>query len=292
MAKRGLTPEHFNTLAMVMRLGLGLFLLGNAWVFYGLYSEPVLTTSALMDAYGLHGGVADFFARNLFEGEGVVDPRLFAGLAGAVQGIGGLMLLAGFYSRAVGLFFAVAVAIVWIVHFTDATPFVLGEGDSETLRGPISHLRQLALAILFRVTANVGSGSFSLDKKLARASNNAKGRSWNTIAMELRFSLAVLILAAAASDTFFDVPVFAVPDFALYAIGAFVFFGIVPKVAGALVLAALGWHAFQSFPDGDTLTILLNEAAFFAAGVVVLRFGAGDTFQPHKKLSNSDKGGS
>lgn len=283
-----LTPEHLDNVAELVRIGLGLFLLGNAWVFYELLSDPNLTPAFLWDRYGIHGDVATFLTGVFFEGLASLKPQTFAATAFGVQVVGGLALLLGFMARYVAGFFSIVIAIIWLIHFAEVTPFVLGEGDSSHLKEPVGHLKQLGLALLFRVVTNLGSGRYSLDSKFAKRFSPAIGRSWNSIALELRSALAILFLSAAVSFTFFDQTLYAVPSWMLYLVGAMVFLGLAPRLSGSLFLVVIAWHfvlGLKGLEDiSEILEFVLSEAPFIAAGVVFMVFGSGDKFQPHKKL--------
>jgi uncharacterized membrane protein YphA (DoxX/SURF4 family) len=289
--RRGLTPEHFDNVAELVRIGLGLFLLGNAWVFYELFTDPNLSSAFLWDRYGIHGQVAAFLTNFLFEAGVGLKPETFAAMAFGVQIAGGMALLAGFLTRYVASFFSIVIALIWLVHFVGAPPFVLGEGDSAHLKEPIAHLKQLGLVLLFRVVANLGSGRFSLDNLFGKKFSAPKGRSWNSIALELRGALALLFLSAAVTAAFFDMSLYAVPFWALFIVGGLVFLGISPRISGVLFLGVIGWHFFLSL-QGESEPFLvselvLSEAPYIAAAIVFMIFGSGDKLQPHKKLMDN-----
>lgn len=289
-----LTPEHLDNVAELVRVGLGLFLLGNAWVFYDLFSDPNLTPTFLWDRYGIHGEVAGFLSGIFFEGSASLKPGTFAAMAFGVQVVGGFSLIIGFLARYIAGFFSVVIAIIWLIHFAEVTPFILGEGDSAHLKEPILHIKQLGLALLFRVVTNLGSGRYSLDSAFGKSFTSAKGRSWNSIALELRSAMALLFLSAAVSFSFFDVTLYEVPSWMLYLVGAMAFLGLAPKLSGSLFLAVIAWHfvlGLRGVSEPSLISeLVLSEAPYIAAGIVFMIFGSGDKFQPHKKLTDKKWG--
>ena len=115
-----------------------------------------------------HADTADFF-----QTLGIPLPGLNAWIAGGVECIGGLFLIAGFASRLVSIPLSITMVVAYLTADNEALKNIFSDTDKFTSAAPFLFLLTALLVLAF------GPGAFSVDRLLARkfspALVNAKG---------------------------------------------------------------------------------------------------------------------
>ncbi len=104
-----------------------------------------------------HADTTDFF-----QSLGIPLPALNAWVAGAVECVGGLFLLAGFASRPTAIPLAVTMIVAYLTADVAALKNIFSEPDKFTEAAPFLFLLTAVLVLAF------GPGAFSVDRLLAR----------------------------------------------------------------------------------------------------------------------------
>ncbi|MEO6785664.1 MAG: DoxX family protein [Chthoniobacteraceae bacterium] len=115
-----------------------------------------------------HADVADFF-----QTLGIPLPGLNAWVAGGVECVGGLCLLAGFASRLMAIPLSITMIVAYLTAENAALKSIFSDPDKFTGADPFLFLLTALLVLAF------GPGAFSVDRLLARkfspAPPNGKG---------------------------------------------------------------------------------------------------------------------
>ena len=115
-----------------------------------------------------HADTADFF-----QTLGIPLPGLNAWVAGGVECVGGLFLLAGFASRLTAIPLSVTMVVAYLTADNEALKNIFSDTDKFTSATPFLFLLTAVLVLAF------GPGAFSVDRLLARKFSrmpvNAKG---------------------------------------------------------------------------------------------------------------------
>jgi hypothetical protein len=288
-----LSAEQIDQIAQIMRAGLGLALLGVGWGLIGVYQAGDYSPDAVLGALGVTGIIKETIVTYLFSGPAgeYITPAIFLRTAMGLCLAAAIFVFAGFWLRFYGVLFAFIYGLPWLIGLVEAVPWVFDRTDLPTLAGSITSTRNLAMTMLFLVLANIGPGSRSIDFRFHLPWLVPKTLSWDAIAVQIRFGLAFLFLGAAVSELGFGVKTYSGHPYLVLAVGIFVFFGLAPRIMGALVLAAIGWHLWVNLAlvtaIGPALGIFLTQAPFIAAAVIFLLAGGGEHLKPNIRLTRT-----
>ena len=288
-----LSAKHIDEIAQIMRLGLGLALLGVGWDLIGVYQTGDYSAETVLAALGIKGILKNVFISYVLWGvdSDYITPinllRASLGLSLAAA----IFVFAGFWIRFYGALFFFLYSVPWLMGLYEALPWIFNMSDFQALKGPVAGASSLAMIMLFAVLANIGPGSYSLDHKFHLPGLIPKNLKWDTVAVQIRLALAFLFLGAAASGLAFGLSTYSAPPYLALAAGIMILFGLVPRFSGALALVAIGWHLWVNLVEvsafGPALGIFLAQAPFIAAAVIFLLAGGGERLKPNIRLTRT-----
>jgi len=288
-----LSAEHIDDIARIIRAGVGLAMLGVGWNLIRVYGLGDFSSDTVLAALGFTGKLKEFAAAYLLGGpvgEYVTPVLLLKGAMGLVLATA-VFIFVGYLLRFFGTLFFMIYSIPWFVGLVETVPIVFHLSDLPTLEGSVTSARQMAMAMMFLVLANIGAGSHSLDFRFHLPWLLPKTLSWDAIAVQIRFGLAFLFLGAGVGELAFGVVTYTAHPYLSLAVGIMTFFGLAPRFSGTLVLADIGWllwtnlSAVKTF--GPALEVFLPQAPFIAAAVIFLMAGGGERLKPHIKLTRT-----
>ncbi len=187
---------------LILRIGLGLvFVIGGVNKLSQLLN-PVLQEKILASYWGTSGYVNQFFIDFLFT-SGQLSPWWFLTSLSAFELISGIALIIGFAVRPLSLLYGF---LLW--SFVIALPTVTTPGVEVAVKTYFApaifvQIRDIALSGMMFVLYNLGSGAYSLDKKLFNTPAINANINWDTLGLLLRLSLAAPLLIGAV---FFSMP--------------------------------------------------------------------------------------
>ena len=289
-----LTAEHIDEISQILRLGLGLALIGVGLNFTSISTADNFGVAAFWAAFGESGLLTQVLTPGLFEAGGLgtyLTPALALEIASYFCFAAGAALILGLLVRVFSFLFALIYFVPWIISLIEAVPFVFNIGDFGSLAASTLTIRDVSMSLLFLVLFNLGSGAMSLDFKIGLPGTGPGRVRWDAVAIKIRLPLAFLFLGAAASDLTFGVPVYYTFPYLTLAIGVVIFFGLAPRLSGALALGVIGWHLWvvlvQVSSFGAAMDVVLPEAPFVAAAIVFMLAGGGDLLKPNIKLTRT-----
>lgn len=289
-----LTGAHIDEIAQILRLGLGLTLIGAGWAALQAARAGPLTPEALWHHFGMSGEIADSLTTLFFEWLGLLTPEAFLAFAGGLGLVGGLAVLAGLLTRPVAGLFGLAYAVPWLAGLFDALPWIWQGDDYSFLAPSFLALREPGIALLFLVLFNLGSGTNSLDNRFRLAWTIPQGTRWDTIAVQLRLALSLMLFSVGLAPVLFGEVLSPVPWYGVLFTGVLVFFGLIPRVSGLAVLVILLWgigaalHGVSTF--SGLVAALSPDAAFLGAAAVFTLAGSGERWKPKIRLTETKWG--
>ncbi len=291
-----LSADHIDEISQILRIGLGLFLLGLGWNLVGAYQGGVDTAAGLWSALHLSGGLAAWLTVILFDGAlgAVLAPETVLRFAIGLSLAGAVFLFLGFWVRFYCTLFALFYAVPWLIALVEAVPWVFDGNDYLQLRGSTMTAWQVSMAFLFYVIMRLGPGSHSLDSRFHLPWTGTKSFSWDSVAIMIRMALAILFLTATVSQLVFTDVAYQAPVWLTGFVGIMIFFGLAPRVSGALALVTIGWHLWvlliKAASFGGAMAVFLPQTPLIAAAAIFMLAGGGEWLKPNVRLTKKTWG--
>jgi len=278
-------------IALVLRLSLGsVFVIGGWWKLSRALSPE--HADALVSRYmAADGYINTFFQQYLFTG-GIGDfltPLGFLILLSAFELMSGLALMAGLFTRALSFFYAF---LMW--SFVIALPVVTATGypaDTISHFSPalLVQIRDVGLSGMFLVLFHLGSGTFSLDRKIFDRGWAQRQTDWDRYGLLLRLSVAVVFLVGGFFAGYGHIKAFVPIPVLLILVGLLLASGHLVRVAALSAFLIVAWYCFGKISFDATLWNNLNaikrELAYLGATAVLVAAGGGKAFRPGALLS-------
>lgn len=286
-----LTGTHIDEIAQILRLGLGLTVLGAGWAALQATRAGEVTAEAVWLHFGISGELAETLTAFFFEWLGLLSPPALLAFCGGLGLVGGLAVLAGLLTRPVAGFLGIFYFLPWFAGLVDAVPWIWQGDDYSFLAPGVMALREPGIALLFLVLFNLGSGTNSLDNRFRLSWAIPQGTTWDTVAVQLRLALALMLLSAGLAPVLFGESLSPVPWYGILFTGALVFFGLIPRASGVAALAILLWgigaalHGASSF--SQVVAALTPNAAFLGAAAIFTLAGSGERWKPKIRLTET-----
>lgn len=272
--------------ALVLRVGLGVVFVIGGWSKLSQLLDPQRAEAIVATYIGGKGYINGFFLDYLFTGAlgSVLSPWLFLTSLSAFELVAGCMLVAGVLVR--------PLAIVWgllLWTFVIALPVnTVAGGDpglTHTAPALLVQVGDVALSGLFFALYNLGSGSYSLDKRSPDGAHHRlpwSAERWDHLGLLVRLSVALPLLVGGFFHGLPYIKTYAMPALPLLAVGALLAAGMFSRAAGAAVAAIMVIFMIGKLNFDSTLIANLNsfkrEFAFVAAGAVLAWLGGGKLF--------------
>lgn len=282
---------QFDSMSTFLRIGLGLVFIVGGWNKLYQLLDPELSQAILNSYMGTSGYINQFFTDYLFSGTlgSWLTPWGFMTLLSSFELISGVMLAVGFLVRPLALFWAFLLWSFVVSLPVVTTPGVASEG---TYASPAMfvQIRDIALSGLFFIVYNLGSGRYSLDKRLNFDSAIPRDR-WDELGLLLRVSLALPLLVAGFFHGLDHIQTFNLPALVALVLGVAIVAGVQTRITGsALVLAMLAFIIYKLNVNASLIANLngfKREFAFIAGGMVLFFAGGGRYFVPKVPLFNT-----
>ncbi|MBM7067796.1 DoxX family protein [Actibacterium sp. 188UL27-1] len=273
-----LNRAQLDHVALALRLGLGGVFLTGGWWKLSRALDPDRAGDLVTRYMAPNGYINAFFQDYLFT-DSLLTPWAFLTALSAFELLAGIALILGVFIRPLAIIFGV---LMW--SFVAALPVLTTPGaatDQSTYLTPalIVQIRDVGLSGICLVLALIGSGRHSLDERLMARGAPSEALPWPVLALVLRISIALPLLAGGAFygldhvKSWIGVPLLLLIIGAIFVAGHGVRIAAVATVA-VLVVFAIGTMA----PDKsfwDTLNSFKREFAFLAAALVLARFSGG-----------------
>jgi|GEM_PF-771933 len=286
-----------DTMALVLRIGLGLVFVIGGWNKLYQLLNPNLTDAILSSYLGSSGYINQFFTDYLFSGTlgSLLTPWSFLTLLSAFELVSGLMLVAGLLVRPLSLFWAFLLWSFIVSLPVVTTPGVTPEQTTYTSPAMFVQIRDIALSGLFFLLYNLGSGAFSADQNFGINQStrpNARPERWNEMGLLLRISLALPFLIAGFFHGLDHIQTFKLPAIIAAILGLLILAGVQTRLVGSAIVAAMVLFMLQKINTDKSLIANLNgfkrEFALLAGGIVLFHAGSGHYYTPNIKWLQDD----
>ena len=280
-----MSKAECDRVALILRLGLGaVFVVGGWWKL----SRAINPDSApsLVEGYMAPSGYINvFFADFLFRGPvgSWLDPLTFLTALSGFELLAGIALIGGLFVRSLSFVFAF---LLW--SFVIALPVVTAAGtnlDGVTHLAPaiLVQIRDIGISGLFFVLFALGSGVYSLDRRLFDRGGTPDNIDWDCYGLLVRLSVAIVFLIGGIFAGFENIKSFIAAPLVLAGIGALLLSGHFVRVGAAAAMALLLWYCTTKIDIDATVWNNLNavkrELAYIAATAILLRWGGGFAFR-------------
>lgn len=277
-----------DTMAMVLRIGLGLVFIIGGWNKLYQLLDPSLSDKILSSYLGTSGYINQFFIDYLFSGPmgNILTPWSFLTTLSAFELVSGLMLAFGLFVRPLSLVWALLLWSFIISLPVVTTPGVTLSDTTYTSPAILVQIRDIGLSGLFFLLYNLGSGAYSLDQKrgAARLQKINSPQQWNELGLLLRVSLALPFLVGGFFHGLDHIQSFALPAIINIALGIVIIMGLQARIVGSLIAITMLYFILQKLNADKSLIANLNgfkrELGFLAAGIVLFHAGAGTYYVP------------
>ncbi len=272
-------------ISLILRISLGaVFVIGGWWKLSRALDPSA--APALVERYmAPNGYINAFFADFLFNGPlgGLLEPLSFLTLLSAFELLAGLALIFGLLVRSFSFVFAF---LLW--SFVVALPVVTASGagvDGTTHFSPalLVQVRDIGMSGLFFVLFALGSGSYSLDRRLFARGAGPENFDWSRYGLIVRLAVGVVFLVGGLFAGFDHIKSFVPVPALLVAIGLVLISGHFVRFGAGIALAVLLWYCAGkiSFDVAvwNNLNAIKRELAFIAASAVLVRWGGGLAFR-------------
>jgi len=274
------------TMALVLRLGLGsVFVIGGWWKLSRAI-DPVLSDALVARYTAGNGYINAFFQQFLFVDMGtIVTPLGFLTALSAFELLSGLALLAGFLVRSLSLIYAF---LLWT--FVMALPVITAPGAN--IEGPsyfspalLVQIRDIGMSGMFFILFNLGAGSYALDRVLLKRGALRENVSWDALGLLLRLSTAAVFIVGGLFAPFDHIKSFVDHPEIMITMGLLLASGYATRLAAAAALLVIVWYCFGkvSWDAGlwNNLNAIKREIAYLAACVVLFLYQGGQLFRPY-----------
>ena len=276
-----LSYTHYQWLAMVLRIGLGLVFVIGGWSKLGLLLNDATHDGMVANYMGTTGYINALFQDYLFFEGSFLTPAGFLTTLSAFELISGLALVAGLFVRPLALFYGL---LLWSFVVSLPVHTVPGVGiEVKTYTSPaiFVQIRDITLSGMMFVLFNLGAGARSLDNRLIPQSHDVN---WQALGLLLRFSLGAMLIVGGFFGSYAKVPTFATAQWLLAITGLVLIFGhsLSVRAAGVVTTGVMIWYMATKLNVDKTLIKNLNsfkrEFALASGGIVVAVLGGGHLF--------------
>lgn len=283
-ASRVLTPLDADRTALTLRVGLGLVFLAGGWWKLSRAIDPERADALVARYTADNGYINAFFDQYLFADPGaLLSPLSFLIMLSAFELVTGVALIAGLFVRALSFIYAF---LLWF--FVIALPVVTAPGAEVAKASYFSpallvQVRDIGLSGMFFVLLALGSGAYSLDRRLLKRGAPPQSTNWDAYGLLLRLSVAAVFLVGgffAGYDhikSFVDVPVI------LVAVGAILASGHLTRIASAAAFVIIAWYCVGKLSldmsPWSNFNAIKREIAFLAASGVLFVYGGGTLYR-------------
>ncbi|MEP2102488.1 MAG: DoxX family protein [Parasphingorhabdus sp.] len=273
-------PDITNKAAAILRVGLGLVFVAGGWWKLSRAIDSTQSGDFVARYMADNGYINGFFADYLFASrDAVLTPLSFLTMLSAFELLCGILLLAGLLVRPLSILYAF---LLWT--FVIALPVdVIGSAgpDEAGYFSPaiLVQIRDIAMSGMFLTLIALGSGAYSLDRKLFGRGAHSERATWDDIGLVLRVSLALTFLVAgffAGYDhikVWFDVP------FLLAVVGIGLVAGHGTRIFAIIAGLIVVYYCFGKIDFGnapwDNFNAIKRELAFIASSAVLAIWGGG-----------------
>ncbi|MCW8876981.1 MAG: DoxX family membrane protein [Kangiellaceae bacterium] len=279
-SKNQLTQEQAETIALILRLGLGLVFVIGGWSKLSLLLNESTQAGMVASYLGSAGYVNQLFQDYLFANDRFT-PWGFLTILSAFELITGVMFLGGVLIKPLSLFYAF---LLWT--FVVALPVeTVTQIDTEikTYNSPalFVQVRDVALSGLMLVLFNLGAGKNSLDSKYFNQSLN---RDWGSLGLLIRFSIALVFVVAGFFGMYPKIQTFDANLFLLATLSLLLVFsnGRLFRVAAAMAAVIIFGFIMNKIAVDKSLIANLNsfkrELGLLAATIIMSWVGSGSKF--------------
>lgn len=276
-----ISPE---TIALLLRVGLGLVLLSGGLSKLSQLLDPAQQAAIVASYWGPTGYVNTFFDQYLFDGAlgTVLTPWSFLTALSAFELMSGTLLLAGLTVR--------PLALIWgftFWSFLAALPVATSVGIDPGLvayRSPalLVLVRDVGLSGLFFGLFMIGAGRYSADKRLFGDKATRNALDWGPVGLLVRLSVALPLLVGGAFHGLANIQSFGMPAWLLVLLAGALLLNVGVRWAGAVTAAVMAWLILTDFDLARSVIANMNavkrEYAFFAAAIVLAACGGGRLF--------------
>ena len=284
-APTGVNSADADRIALVLRVGLGLVFLAGGWWKLSRALDPERAEALVTRYMADNGYINAFFDQFLFAHEAaLITPLGFLTILSAFELVAGVMLLAGLFVRALSFIYAF---LLW--SFIIALPVVTASGattDGSSYFSPalLVQIRDVGLSGMFFVLLGLGSGAWSLDRRLWQRGAAPAFVNWNAYGLLLRLSVAATFIVGGVFAGHDHIKSFVDAPLLLIAIGVVLASGHGVRVAAAAAFAVIAWYCVSliSFDASlwNNFNAIKRELAFLAAAGVLVVHEGGQAFRP------------
>jgi uncharacterized membrane protein YphA (DoxX/SURF4 family) len=277
--------EHqLDSIAMVLRIGLGMVFVIGGWNKLYQLLDPGLSDAIMASYLGSTGYINQFFTEYLFSGflGTFLTPWGFLTTLSAFELVSGAMLIGGFFVRPLSLIWALLLWSFIVSLPVVTTPGVAPAEATYTSPALFVQIRDVALSGLFFLLYNIGSGKYSLDERLntGRAVNIANTTSrWNELGLLLRVSLALPFIVAGFFHGLDHIQTFKLPALLSVVLGLTILIGFQTRIVASVIAISMFYFILQKLNFDKSLIANLNgikrEFAFVAASIILFHAGGG-----------------
>ena len=276
-----ISPE---TIALLLRVGLGLVLLSGGMSKLSQLLDPAQQAAIIASYWGPTGYVNTFFDQYLFDGVlgTVLTPWSFLTALSTFELMSGAFLLAGLIVRPLSLIWGFT---FW--SFLAALPVATSVGIDPGLvayRSPALFvlIRDVGLSGLFFGLFMIGAGRYSADQRLFGDEATRNALDWGPIGLLVRLSIALPLLVGGAFHGMANIQSFGMPAWLLVLLAGALLLNAGVRWAGAATAVVMAWLILADFDLARSVIANMNavkrEYAFFAAAIVLAACGGGRLF--------------
>ena len=270
--------------ALALRLGFGTVFIIGGWFKLSRLLDPARQDAIVSLYLSPKGYINEFFQVYLFQGPlgAVFTPWNFLTLLSTFELLSGIALVAGFLVRPLALLYGFLLWTFIIALPVTVTPGVSPEATTYLSPALLVQVRDVTLSGLAFVLYCLGSGAYSVDRRLFGRDSVEDKADWQALGLLTRLSLALPLIVGGMFAGLDNIPTFATWWPVLMVLGLLLALGVGVRSAGVGVVAVMIWFAATKVSFDASLVVILNgfkrEVAFFAAGVVLALYGAGSRY--------------
>ncbi|MEM9495913.1 MAG: DoxX family protein [Pseudomonadota bacterium] len=284
-APTGVKSADADMIALVLRLGLGsIFIIGGWWKLSRAL-DPDRAAGLVARYMADNGYINAFFEQYLFAApDALLTPLGFLIVLSAFELLSGVALVCGLFVRALSFIYAF---LLWT--FVIALPVVTSPGAELNAASHFSpallvQIRDVGLSGIFFVLLNMGSGAFSLDRRLFNRGAPPSHMNWNAYGLLLRLSVASVFIVGGFFAGYDHIKSFIDAPIVLIGVGLLLASGYGARIAATAALAIIAWYSIGKLNADASLWGNLNaikrEIGYLAALGVLAIYQGGRAFRP------------
>jgi len=270
--------------AAILRIGIGLVFVIGGYNKLSQLLDPERTAAIVGSYTGGKGYINEFFMNYMFTDSVWLTPWGFLTALSTFELASGIALVIGLMVRPLALIYAF---LLWTFVFSlpvVTTPGVETSVSTYTSPAMFVQIRDIALSGFMFVLLILGSGRFSVDRKILTNGVDSETANWNHMGLLLRLSLAAPLVIGGMFGNFANITTYATAQPLLFVLGVLLIVGIRVREVAMVTFLIMLWFIANKVSLDKSLIANLNgfkrEFAMLAVSLILFARGGGNSYTP------------